>query len=69
MGLFGNQLANVVEWEQFNDEMIFWKWSNKEIKKLLPEIEKNNIRSNVDLEKIIGKERYVEIEDKIKFIE
>ncbi len=44
-------------------------FSNKEIKKLLPEIEKNNIRSNVDLEKIIGKERYVEIEDKIKFIE
>ena len=44
-------------------------FSNKEIKKLLPEIEKNNIRSNVDLEKIIGKERYVEIEEKIKFIE
>jgi len=44
-------------------------FSNKEIKKLLPEIEKNNIRSNVDLEKIIGKERYAEIEDKIKFIE
>ena len=44
-------------------------FSNKEIKKLLPEIEKNNIRSNVDLEKIIGKERYVEIKDKIKFIE
>lgn len=44
-------------------------FSNKEIKKLLPEIEKNNIRSNVDLEKIIGKERYTEIEDKIKFIE
>ena len=44
-------------------------FSNKEIKKLLPEIEKNNIRSNMDLEKIIGKERYVEIEDKIKFIE
>ena len=42
---------------------------NKEIKKLLPETEKNNIRSNVDLEKIIGKERYTEIEDKIKFIE
>ena len=42
-------------------------FSNKEIKKLFPEIEKNNIRSNVDLEKIIGKERYVEIEDKIKF--
>lgn len=33
MGLFGGQLANVVEWEEFNDEMIFWKWSNKEIKK------------------------------------
>ena len=33
------------------------------------EIEKNNIRLNVELEKIIGKERYKEIEDKIKFIE
>ena len=44
-------------------------FTNKEIKKLLPEIEKNNIRSNVDLEKIIGKERFAEIEDKIKFIE
>lgn len=44
-------------------------FSNKEIRKLLPEIEKNNIRSNVDLEKIIGKEHYAEIEDKIKFIE
>ncbi len=43
-------------------------FTNKEIKKLLPEIEKNNIRSNVELEKIIGKERYAEIEDKIKFI-
>ena len=44
-------------------------FTNKEIKKLLPEIEKSNIKSNVDLEKIIGKERYVEIEDKIKFME
>jgi len=44
-------------------------FTNKEIKKLIPEIEKNNIRSNVELEKIIGKERYAEIEDKIKFIE
>lgn len=44
-------------------------FTNKEIKKLLPEIEKNNIRSNIDLEKIIGKERYLEIEDKIKFME
>ena len=44
-------------------------FANKEIKKLLPEIEKNNIRSNIDLEKIIGKERYLEIEDKIKFME
>jgi membrane protease subunit (stomatin/prohibitin family) len=32
MGIF-DQFANVVEWEEFNDEMIFWKWSNKEIKK------------------------------------
>ena len=33
MGLFSGQLANVVEWEQFRDDMIFWKWDNKEIKK------------------------------------
>ena len=44
-------------------------FTNKEIKKLLPEIEKSNIKSNIDLEKIIGKERYAEIEDKIKFME
>ncbi|MEW9122718.1 MAG: SPFH domain-containing protein [Thermotaleaceae bacterium] len=30
---FKKQLANVVEWEEFRDDMIFWKWSNKEIKK------------------------------------
>ncbi len=33
MGLFGKQFANVVEWEQYNDDALFWKWSNKEIKK------------------------------------
>lgn len=33
MGIFSSQLANVVEWEEFNDNMIFWKWSNREIKK------------------------------------
>ena len=33
MGLFGGQFANVVEWQEFRDDMIFWKWSNKEIKK------------------------------------
>ena len=33
MGFFSNQLSNVVEWEQFRDDMIFWKWNNKEIKK------------------------------------
>ncbi|WP_077368251.1 SPFH domain-containing protein [Anaerosalibacter sp. Marseille-P3206] len=33
MGLFNKQFANVVEWEEFRDDMIFWKWSNKEIKK------------------------------------
>ncbi|RAV18764.1 SPFH domain-containing protein [Paenibacillus contaminans] len=30
---FFNQFANVVEWEEFRDDMIFWKWSNREIKK------------------------------------
>ena len=32
MGIFSNQFANVVEWEEFSDDMIFWKWTNKEIK-------------------------------------
>ncbi|WP_046216240.1 SPFH domain-containing protein [Paenibacillus wulumuqiensis] len=33
MGFFRNQFANVVEWEEFRDDMIFWKWNNREIKK------------------------------------
>lgn len=33
MGLFSNQFSNVVEWEEWNDQMIFWKWKNREIKK------------------------------------
>lgn len=33
MGLFGGQLANVVEWEEYRDDVIFWKWTNREIKK------------------------------------
>ena len=33
MGLFGNQLANVVEWTEYRDDSIFHKWSNNEIKK------------------------------------
>ena len=33
MGLFSKQFANVVEWYEFRDDMIFYKWSNKEIKK------------------------------------
>ncbi len=33
MALFGNQFSNVIEWQEDNDEVIFWKWSNKEIKK------------------------------------
>ena len=33
MGLFGNQFANVVEWEEFRDDVLFWKWGNREIKK------------------------------------
>lgn len=33
MVFFGNQFANVVEWEEFREDMIFWKWSNREIKK------------------------------------
>lgn len=33
MGLFSNQFSNVVEWEEYRDDIVFWKWSNKEIKK------------------------------------
>lgn len=33
MGLFSKQFANVVEWQEFRDDMVFYKWSNDEIKK------------------------------------
>lgn len=33
MALFKSQFANVVEWEEFREDMIFWKWSNRELKK------------------------------------
>lgn len=33
MGLFSNQFSNVIEWEEFRDDMIFYKWHNSEIKK------------------------------------
>lgn len=33
MGLFSNQFANVVEWQEQRDDIMFWKWNNDEIKK------------------------------------
>lgn len=33
MGLFSNQLLNVIEWKEDNENMIFYKWHNSEIKK------------------------------------
>lgn len=33
MVFFGNQFADVVEWDEFRDDMIFYKWANKEVKK------------------------------------
>ncbi len=33
MGLFGRQFANVVEWHEQDDTVIFWKWHDDEIKK------------------------------------
>ncbi|MFA9375553.1 MAG: SPFH domain-containing protein [Lachnotalea sp.] len=33
MGLFSGQFSNVVEWEEYRDDIIFWKWNNNEIKK------------------------------------
>jgi membrane protease subunit (stomatin/prohibitin family) len=33
MSFFRSQLADVVEWQEFREDMIFWKWPNREIKK------------------------------------
>ncbi len=33
MGLFTNQFANVVEWNESRDDVIFWLWRQKEIKR------------------------------------
>lgn len=33
MGLFSKQFSNVVEWQEFREDMIFYKWNNDEIKK------------------------------------
>lgn len=33
MGFFSNQLANIIEWTEYRDDIIFWKWANDEIKK------------------------------------
>ena len=44
-------------------------FTKKEINRLMPEIRKGNIRSNIDLEKIIGSERYEEVEKRIKYSE
>ena len=44
-------------------------FTKKEITKLMPEIKNGNVRSNIDLEKIIGSERYEEVEERIKYSE
>lgn len=33
MGLFSGQFANVVEWNETRDDVIFYKWNNDEIKR------------------------------------
>ena len=33
MGFFNNQFSDVVEWEEFREDMIFYKWANNEVKK------------------------------------
>ena len=33
MGIFSNQLLNVVEWDEKKEGVLFWKWPNDEIKK------------------------------------
>lgn len=33
MGLFSKEFSNVVEWDEFREDMIFYKWHNNEIKR------------------------------------
>ena len=33
MSLFRGQFSDVVEWKEFREDMIFWKWNNSEIKR------------------------------------
>ncbi len=33
MGIFSNQFLDVIEWEEYRDDLLFWKWTNREIKK------------------------------------
>ncbi len=33
MGILSNQFADVIEWTQYNEETLFWKWPETEIKK------------------------------------
>ncbi len=33
MGILRGQVANVIEWEEYRDDVLFWKWPNTEIKK------------------------------------
>ncbi len=33
MAIFQGQFANVVEWNEARDDVIFWKWGNNELKK------------------------------------
>ena len=33
MGIFSNQLLDVIEWNETRDDILFWKWPNDEIKK------------------------------------
>jgi len=33
MALFGDQFASVVEWKEFRDDVIFWRWGGSELKK------------------------------------
>ena len=44
-------------------------FTKKEINRLMPEIRKGNIRSSIDLEKLIGSGRYEEVEKRIKYSE
>lgn len=35
MGLFGNQLLDVIEWNETRNDVLFWKWKIVRLKRIV----------------------------------